>query len=67
MFRKLPAYHKIKFWNTDALGQENMADTLDSIHVWPSWKDKKGNTVLGRFDTVLVNDGTGGHSGVKGV
>ena len=35
-FCKLPAYHKIKFWNTDALGQENMADTLDSIHVWPS-------------------------------
>lgn len=67
MFHKLPAYHKIKFWNIDALGQENMADTLDSIHVQPSQKDKKENTVLGRSDMVLVNNGTGRHSGVKGV
>ncbi|KAI0826961.1 hypothetical protein BC628DRAFT_1369912, partial [Trametes gibbosa] len=43
-----------------------MDNTQDVAHARPERKDKQGRTVPGRFDTVLVNDGTGGLSGVQG-
>lgn len=46
-FAYVSTYHRIKFTHED--------DTIiDSIHVQPSRKDKKGQTVPARFDTVLV-------------
>ncbi|KAJ6497170.1 hypothetical protein C8R47DRAFT_972715 [Mycena vitilis] len=65
-FQKLPVYHTMKFWNSDALGRENATDTLDTVHVKPGYQNKQGRHVGGRFDTVLVNDGTGNHTGVAG-
>ena len=41
-------------------------ETADSIHIQPSTTDTCGRSVPGRFDTVLVNDGTGGDTGIEG-
>ncbi|KAF7369562.1 hypothetical protein MVEN_00286300 [Mycena venus] len=65
-FQKLSVYHTIKFWNSDALGREHSVDMLDTVHVKPGYKNKQGRNIGGRFDTVLVNDGTGTHTGVAG-
>ncbi|KII92122.1 hypothetical protein PLICRDRAFT_103181 [Plicaturopsis crispa FD-325 SS-3] len=67
-FQKVAVYHKVKFWNQDALGHEGttFSDTLDTIHVRPMRQNARGKLVPGRFDTALVNDGTGGRTGVKG-
>ena len=65
-FNTIPVYHNIKFWNTDAHGREETSDLLDSVHVKPSRSDNRGKGVPARFDTVLVNDGDGGHAGVSG-
>ncbi|EIW53615.1 uncharacterized protein TRAVEDRAFT_133656 [Trametes versicolor FP-101664 SS1] len=65
-FRKIPAFHKLKFALDDAQDLGVMDNTQDVAHARPERKDKQGRTVPGRFDTVLVNDGTGGFSGVQG-
>ncbi|KAJ6533473.1 hypothetical protein B0H19DRAFT_1213945 [Mycena capillaripes] len=65
-FGKLSVYHTIKFWNGDALGRAHTADVLDTVHVKPGYQNKQGRQIGGRFDTVLVNDGTGTHTGVAG-
>ncbi|KAF7312829.1 hypothetical protein MKEN_00966400 [Mycena kentingensis (nom. inval.)] len=49
-FRSLSVFHKIKFWNADVR----------------AYKDRRGRPVGGRFDTALINDGTGGHFGLRG-
>ncbi|KAJ3004511.1 hypothetical protein NUW54_g4780 [Trametes sanguinea] len=38
----------------------------DIIHIQPTRQNKYGNDVPARFDTVLVNTGTGGATGVLG-
>jgi hypothetical protein len=65
-FQSLAAYHKIRFWNEDPLGRENAQDCLDVVHIKPGYSNKKRQQVSGRFDTVLINEGTGGHAGVTG-
>ncbi|KAJ7119227.1 hypothetical protein C8R43DRAFT_1152418 [Mycena crocata] len=65
-FQTISVYHKMKFWNGDALGRENGLDILDTVHVKPGYQNSQGRQIGGRFDTVLVNDGTGGHAGVDG-
>ncbi|KAJ7648408.1 hypothetical protein B0H17DRAFT_959036 [Mycena rosella] len=65
-FRKLSVYHTMKFWNGDALGREDSPDMLDSVHVKPGHRNKQGRQIGGRFETALVNDGTGEHTGVSG-
>ncbi|KAJ7489503.1 hypothetical protein FB451DRAFT_1337209 [Mycena latifolia] len=65
-FQSVSVYHKIKFWNEDPLGHEDTRDTLDVVHVKPGYVNKQGRLIGGRFDTVIINDGTGQHSGVKG-
>ncbi|KAL1937051.1 hypothetical protein VTO73DRAFT_15569 [Trametes versicolor] len=65
-FRKIQAFHKLKFSLDDAQDLGIMDNTQDVAHARPERKDKQGRTVPGRFDTVLVNDGTGGFSGVQG-
>ncbi|KAJ6558401.1 hypothetical protein B0H19DRAFT_1261922 [Mycena capillaripes] len=39
---------------------------VDSIHVQPRKSTRSGKEVPGRFDTALVNDGSGGLTGVAG-
>ncbi|KAJ7655439.1 hypothetical protein B0H17DRAFT_1214018 [Mycena rosella] len=65
-FQSVSVYHNIKFWNKDPLGREDKSDALDVVHVKPGYVNKQGRVVGGRFDTAIVNDGTGKHSGVKG-
>jgi hypothetical protein len=65
-FQSVSVYHTIKFWNEDPLGREDKSDALDVVHVKPGYVNKQGRIIGGRFDTVIVNDGTGNHSGVKG-
>ncbi|KAJ7733721.1 hypothetical protein B0H14DRAFT_3117949 [Mycena olivaceomarginata] len=65
-FQSVAVCHKIKFWNEDPFGQESASDTLDMIHIKPAYTNNHGRTVGGRFDTALVNDGTGAHVGVAG-
>jgi hypothetical protein len=66
-FQKISVYHKIKFWNGDALGRKGALDVLDTVHVKPGYLNKQNRQVGGRFNTVLVNDGTGEHTGVTGM
>ncbi|KAM6491507.1 hypothetical protein JOM56_013076 [Amanita muscaria] len=63
-FRSLPAWHVIKFLRTDPV--TGTSTTADSIHACPARSDKHGRPIHGRFDTALINDGTGGAHGVKG-
>ncbi|TFK52086.1 hypothetical protein OE88DRAFT_1679776 [Heliocybe sulcata] len=65
-FRTVPVFHKIKFYNEHAMGYDGSTQALDVVRVRPSRKDKRQHTVPGRFDTVLVNDGTGAAFGVQG-
>ena len=64
-FRKLPVWHKIKFTRPDPA--TNVTSTADSIHTRPAKVDSHGRPVPGRFDTALINDGTGGDTGIEGV
>ncbi|KAJ7239693.1 hypothetical protein C8J57DRAFT_1438986 [Mycena rebaudengoi] len=60
-FRTVPVYDKIKYTTT------HLPDVIvDSIHVKPASKNSRGHLVPGRFDTVLVNDGTGADRSVNG-
>ncbi|KAJ7694726.1 hypothetical protein B0H14DRAFT_3100604 [Mycena olivaceomarginata] len=63
--QSVSVYHKIKFWNEDPLGRENAGDALDVVHVKPGYTNKHGRRIGGRFDTVMANDGTGEHTGIK--
>ncbi|KAH9856108.1 hypothetical protein C2E23DRAFT_866199 [Lenzites betulinus] len=65
-FRKIPAFHKLKFTLDDAQDLGIMDSIQDVAHARPERKDKHGRIVPGRFDSVLVNDGTGGASGIQG-
>ncbi|KAH9846380.1 hypothetical protein C2E23DRAFT_890947 [Lenzites betulinus] len=65
-FNKVQVYHKAKFLLQDAQDLGIMEDVRDVAHARPQRKDKQGRTVPGRFDAVLVNDGTGGRTGTQG-
>ena len=49
-----------------ALPATCIEQTANSIHAHPARKDKHGQTIPGRFDTALINDGTGGDTGLDG-
>jgi hypothetical protein len=63
-FRHLPVWHKIKFLRTELY--TGRTQTVDFIHAYPQRFDVRGHAVPCRFDTVLINDGTGGETGVAG-
>lgn len=66
-FRKVPVFHRIKIWNDDPQDILSSSPQVgDNIHVQPVGKNKHGNNVPARFDTVLVNTGAGGLTGVLG-
>lgn len=66
-FSAVPVWHKIKLSLEDAQHLGVMEAMHDTVHARPQRKNLRGQTVPPRFDTVLVNDGTGGFSGVEGV
>ncbi|KAG1853554.1 hypothetical protein C8R48DRAFT_749627 [Suillus tomentosus] len=66
-FHAVPVYHKIKWLSTDARGHGDPLVTVDSIHARPHRNARRENDVVpARFDTALINDGTGSFVGVKG-
>jgi hypothetical protein len=44
-----------------------VTSTADSVHARPERRDTRGRLVPGRFDTVLVNDGNGDITRLKGL
>jgi hypothetical protein len=64
-FTKVPVWHRIKFIRTDP--STSTTSTCDSIHCRPGWNDLHGKPIPGRFDTGLINDGTGEDTGLDGM
>ena len=64
-FSKVQVWHRAKFVREDSV--TGVWSTVDSVHVQPSRSNKHGNQIPSRFDTVLVNDGTGQVTGVEGI
>jgi hypothetical protein len=64
-FTTVSVYHRLKF---TAPGDTTLAKrvTLDSIHVQPERRTKKGTRIPPRFDTVLSNIGSGAEAGLQG-
>ncbi|KAJ7816576.1 hypothetical protein B0H14DRAFT_3111685 [Mycena olivaceomarginata] len=66
-FNSVPVFHRIKFTTEDPYTARGPEDSIvDSIHVQPSKTLKNGELLPARFDTALINDGTGGMAGVSG-
>ncbi|TFK45446.1 hypothetical protein OE88DRAFT_1788392 [Heliocybe sulcata] len=66
-FQTLPVYHKIKFLHADVSRLDGASFTSsDAVHVRPGRSDKRGRPVPSRFDTVLVNLGSGNEFGLSG-
>ncbi|KAJ7451993.1 hypothetical protein FB451DRAFT_1524612 [Mycena latifolia] len=66
-FNRVPVYHRIKFITEDPYTVGGPEDSVvDSIHVQPRKSGRSGKELPGRFDTALVNDGSGGLTGVAG-
>lgn len=63
-FTKVPVWNRIKYRRLDPVS--GRASTADSIHVQPAKRDGRGRLVPGRFDTALINDGTGDITGIEG-
>ena len=63
-FTRLPVWHLIKFIRHDTL--TGTRPTADIIYVKPATHDKRQRPIPGRFDTALINDGTGTGLGIKG-
>jgi hypothetical protein len=55
--RKLAVYHKAHFSLADPGHFQLMSNEDDVVHATPARIDKRGKTIPGRFDTVLVNVG----------
>ncbi|KAG1870273.1 hypothetical protein DFJ58DRAFT_723170 [Suillus subalutaceus] len=65
-FDTVATFHRIKFNSINARGIQDSSVTVDSVHCQPSQEDKRGHMIPAHFDTVLVNEGDGGTTGVDG-
>lgn len=63
-FTTVPVYHKLKYIALTESSQ-NQYVTLDAIHARPARRSKKGINVPSRFDTVLLDVGSGTETGVQ--
>ncbi|KAJ7342729.1 hypothetical protein DFH08DRAFT_1011044 [Mycena albidolilacea] len=64
-FNSVPVFHRIKFTTEDPYTARGPEDSIvDSIHVQPLKTLKNGELLPARFDTGLINDGTGGMAGI---
>ena len=64
-FSKVPVWHRIKYQRNDPYTSRLSTD--DSIHCQPERVNKRGDRIPGRFDTALINDGTGEETGIEGM
>ena len=66
-FNTVNVYHKIKFTSYDPYVVGGPRESVvDSIHSRPIRKDNRNREVPARFDTAVINDGTGQETGVAG-
>ncbi|KAG1763412.1 hypothetical protein EDD22DRAFT_979391 [Suillus occidentalis] len=67
-FHSVAVYHKIKWLSVDARGHGDPLITVDSVHVMPcrTGTRRKNDALPARFDTALINNGTGQSVGVEG-
>ncbi|KAJ7501623.1 hypothetical protein B0H11DRAFT_1908057 [Mycena galericulata] len=66
-FNSVPVFHRIKFTTQDPYTVRGPEESVvDSIHVQPGKTLKNGELLPPRFDTALVNDGTGQITGTAG-
>ncbi|KAJ7722680.1 hypothetical protein B0H16DRAFT_1666226 [Mycena metata] len=66
-FNRIPVFHRVKYITEDPYTARGPEDSVvDSIHVQPRKLLRNGKELDGRFDTALVNDGTGQLTGVHG-
>ncbi|KAF7792382.1 hypothetical protein EIP86_003419 [Pleurotus ostreatoroseus] len=65
-FNTVSVYHKARFWLGDPNNHRIMADEWDVLHCRHEYDNAKGELVAGRFDTALVNTGTGEYVGLTG-
>ncbi|KAJ6478901.1 hypothetical protein C8R45DRAFT_833070, partial [Mycena sanguinolenta] len=66
-FNAVAVFHGIKFTTEDPYATAGPTDSvIDAIHVQPGKQLKNGKELPGRFDTALVNDGTGKMTGIDG-
>ncbi|KAG1743084.1 hypothetical protein EDB19DRAFT_584863 [Suillus lakei] len=65
-FQTVATFHRVKFYAINAHGYREATATVDSVHCQPPRKDNRGHVVPACFDTVLVNEGDGGTTGVNG-
>ncbi|KAJ7731745.1 hypothetical protein B0H16DRAFT_1772455 [Mycena metata] len=66
-FNSIPIFHRIKYTTEDPYTARGPEDSvIDSIHVQPSKVLKNGELLPARFDTALINNGTGKMTGVTG-
>ena len=67
-FSRVPVWHRVKFTISNPYEVTKHIDPiLDVAHARPAWEGKYGAQVPGQFDTVLVNDGSGGVAGIAGM
>ena len=65
-FTSVAVYHKLKFTKpADSTCSRHL--TMNAIYVQPERQLKKGLAIPARFDTALVNIGSGGEIGVEGM
>jgi hypothetical protein len=64
-FAKLSVWHCIKFVRMDPSTMK--VSTVDSIHCRPERSDSHRKPIPGRFDTALINNGTGEETGLNGM
>ncbi|KAJ7743425.1 hypothetical protein B0H14DRAFT_2637464 [Mycena olivaceomarginata] len=66
-FNAVAVFHRIKYTTEDPYTTGGPTNSVvDAIHVQPGKQLKNGKELPGRFDTALVNDGTGKMTGVGG-
>ncbi|KAJ7805230.1 hypothetical protein B0H14DRAFT_3091624 [Mycena olivaceomarginata] len=66
-FGRVPVFHRIKYTTEDPYKAGGPEDAVvDSIHVQPQKMIRNGTVLPGRFDTAIINDGSGKLTGVTG-
>ena len=63
-FNKLAVWHRVKYLQKDPVSK--IRSTADSIHCQPERLNPRGNTIPVRFNTALINDGSGENMGIEG-
>ena len=63
-FGSVPVWHRVKYVREDPV--TGTISTADSLYVQPAQRAKCGVVIPARFDTALINNGSGGYTGVSG-